>query len=196
MPVVGIRFAGIAVVKPIYEDGGVAALVRLTSGRAMTVLRRPQTFVRQVLARDAIGWREYQLCFAGSMHGRQCMPVAHRGVVLMTCKMRHPVIAGDPAYGYVRFDLIERVEEQNGVAVLVLRDGTVVETVVKVATIWKDQRRASMLLSSWQRDLGAAAGEDREGKDGLMPIRVHRILEPDAALDGSSEGGAAGGADQ
>lgn len=196
MPMIGIRFAGIAVVRPIYEDGGVASLVTLTSGKLVTVARRPQTFVRQMLARDAIGWREYQSCFAPSMHGRQCMPIAHRGVVLMTCKMRHPVIPGDPAYGYVRFDLIERVEEQDGLASLVLRDGTVVETVVKAATVLKDQRRASLVFSSWQRDFGSA-GESAEGQGGLLPIRVQRIVDPGAGVgDGSRGTGAAGGASQ
>ncbi len=196
MPMIGIRFGGIAVVRPIYEDGGVASSVTLTSGRVVTVLRRPQTFVRQILAYDAIGWREYQSCFAAAVHGRQSMPVAHRGVVLMTCKMRHPAVAGDPAYGYVRFDLIERVEEQDGAAILILRDGTLVDTVVKAATILKDQRRASMLLNSWQRGPGST-GDYSDGKGGLLPVRVHRIAAPDEGMGPGSGGtGKPGGAGQ
>ncbi len=183
MPMMPIRFADIVAVRPVYENGCIASAIRLMSGSTVTILRKPQTVVRQVLARDAIGWKEYRARFAGAAYGRQCLPVAHRGIVLMTCKMMHARVRGDATYGFVRLDLVDRVEVHDGVAVLVLTNGACVETVVKPGTVWKDQQRASMLLHRWQRELGAAVWE---GRGAALPVRVHSIVSPDdAAQEGA-----------
>lgn len=159
----------LAVVRPIYHEGALASDVILATGERRVVARKPESLVRAALARDAVDLRLLREEWAEN-DGMLMPPVVHGGYAWMACKLLRPRVPRDRVYGYVRIDWILHVPRRAQRAVLLLADGSELETQAASDTILQALGYAQVCLQRHQ------ARESDRRRDAWAPV-AERVCE-------------------